>query len=125
MSFVDGKKRDAITEAVHVATERIIYHRHAVIGARVDRITEKLKMARDVVARAQQSLENEADKLIAREAVIAQRAADAFRPHHSLLDSRHRELDQLEDALKIVSNADPLDGSEDDSGTEEGGDDVT
>jgi hypothetical protein len=74
----------------------------------MDRVTEKLKQAAGVVARSNDSLEKEADKLIAREADFEKRKTEAFAPHYALLDSRNREMDQLEDALKIVSNADPL-----------------
>ena len=81
----------------------------------VDRITEKLKRASGVAQRLTASLEVEADKLIAREADIEKKTKSAFQPHHAVLDSRNRELDQLEDALKIISNADPLDGSSEDS----------
>jgi hypothetical protein len=49
-----------------------------------------------------------ADKLIAREGQFEERKRAAFAPHHAVLDTRNREMDQLEDALKIVSNADPL-----------------
>jgi hypothetical protein len=81
----------------------------------MDRVTDKLKQASGVVARANAGLEAEADRLIAREASFEERKKAAFAPHHVLLDNRHREMDQLEDALKIVSNADPLLGSEDGS----------
>lgn len=78
---------------------------------RVDRITEKLKQASGVAQRLAGSLESEADKLIAREAELTLRTQAAFKPHHAVLDARKRELDQLEDALQIISNADPLGGS--------------
>lgn len=81
----------------------------------MDRVTEKLKQAAGVVARSNAGLEAEADRLIAREASFEERKRTAFAPHHALLDTRHREMDQLEDALKIVSNADPLESSGDGS----------
>ncbi len=84
-------------------------------NARMDRVTEKLKQASGVVSRSNASLEAEADRLIAREQQFEERKRSAFQPHHALLDGRHREMDQLEDALKIVSNGDPLAGSEDGS----------
>lgn len=74
----------------------------------MDRLTEKLKRASGVAARISTSMEGEADKLIAREDELAQRTQAAFAPHHAVLDSNKRSLDQLEDALKIVSNTDPL-----------------
>jgi hypothetical protein len=78
----------------------------------MDRVTEKLKQASGVVARSNAGLEAEADKLIAREAAFEKRKREAFAPHHAVLDNRNREMDQLEDALQIVSNADPLQSSE-------------
>jgi hypothetical protein len=78
----------------------------------MDRVTEKLKQAAGVAARSNAKLEAEADRLIAREDQFDQRQAEAFAPHHAVLDARHREMDQLEDALKIVSNADPLESSD-------------
>jgi len=74
----------------------------------MDRITEKMKQASGVVARSEEGLMVEADRLIAREQQFEERKKAAFAPHHAKLDSRHREMDQLEDALQIVSNADPL-----------------
>lgn len=79
----------------------------------MDRVTEKLKQAAGVVARSNASLEAEADRLIAREEEFEERKRAAFEPHHTLLDGRHRQMDQLEDSLKIVSNADPLQDSGD------------
>lgn len=78
----------------------------------MDRVTEKLKQAAGVVARSNAGLEAEADKLIAREAQFEERKVAAFAPHYRVLDNRNREMDQLEDSLKIVSNQDPLDDSE-------------
>lgn len=77
----------------------------------MDRITEKLKRASGVAQRVGKSIEDEADRLIAREDEVAAKTKAAFAPHYAVLDSRARELDQLETALQIVSNADPLAGS--------------
>jgi hypothetical protein len=74
----------------------------------LDRITEKLKRASGVAQRAALNIESEADKLIAREDELAKRTSGAFAPHNAVLDGRNRELDQLSDALQILSNADPL-----------------
>jgi hypothetical protein len=79
----------------------------------MDRITEKLKKASGVAQRAALKIESEADRLIAREDELASKTASAFAPHHAVLDSRNRELDQLETSLQILSNVDPLAGSGD------------
>jgi hypothetical protein len=79
----------------------------------MDRITEKLKRASGVAQRAAASIESEADKLIAREDAIAAKTAQAFAPHHAVLDNRNRELDQLESSLALLSNSDPLGSSGD------------
>jgi hypothetical protein len=86
----------------------------------MDRLKEKLAAAARVAVDATAAIEKDADKLIARGPEIAERSKKAFEPHHAALDQRGRELDQLEDALKIMENADPLDGSEDSSGKKEG-----
>jgi len=57
--------------------------------------------------------------LIAREGDVVLRSRNAFAPHHAALDQRIRELNQLEDALKIMENADPLAGTDDSSGEKE------
>lgn len=80
-----------------------------------DRVTQKLLRAAGVAARANASLEAEADRLIAREDAFEDRKNEAFAPHYAMLDSRHRQMDQFEDSLQIVSNADPLQSSADGS----------
>jgi len=108
---------DCITCAISAATDRIIAYRLVRLleqgDLNLDRVTEKLLKARGVSARANASLEAEADRLLAREDAFEKRKIEAFAPHHALLDARHREMDQVEDALKIVGNHDPLDGSGD------------
>jgi hypothetical protein len=76
----------------------------------MDRLKEKLKQASGVVARAAQKIENEADSLIAREAELDAKTKSAFAPHHIFLNDQKKDLDQLEDALQIVSNS-PLPAS--------------
>ena len=76
----------------------------------MDRLKEKLKQASGVVARAAQRIENEADGLIAREAELDAKTKSAFAPHHIFLNDQKKDLDQLEDALQIVSNS-PLPAS--------------
>jgi exonuclease VII small subunit len=111
------REDDCITCAIAAAADRIIAYRLVRLleqgDLNLDRVTEKLLKARGVAARANASLEAEADRLIAREDAFEKRKVEAFAPHHALLDARHREMDQVEDALKIVGNADPLDGSGD------------
>ena len=76
----------------------------------MDRLKEKLAKAAGVAKRATDAIEADADRLIAREDEITSKRENAFKPHHAVLDSRSRELDQLEDALKILDNgAPPLD----------------
>ncbi len=70
-------------------------------------------MAAGVAVRVTAAIEKEADYLIAREGELAMRSQSAFAPHHVALDQRKRELNQLEDALKIMENADPLADSDD------------
>ena len=107
---------DEITAAIAGLTRRLHAYRVFNKGEfEMDRVTEKLKQAAGVVARSNAGLESEADRLIAREASFEERKRAAFAPHHAVLDVRHREMDQLEDSLKIVSNADPLESSSDGS----------
>ena len=74
----------------------------------MDRLREKLKQAAEVNQRIAQSIEKDADALIAREQIILDRKAAAFKPHHEALDARMKELDSFEDSLQILENADPL-----------------
>jgi hypothetical protein len=103
----EGRKRRQL-EAVR--DEILLFYERS---NHMDRITEKLKRASGVAQRAALSIESEADKLIAREDQIAAKTKSAFAPHHAVLDGRNRELDQLETALQILSNVDPLAGSGD------------
>jgi hypothetical protein len=104
--------RDPLTVEIEWLARGVRAIRIARFGeGKMDRVTEKLKQAAGVVARSNAGLEAEADRLIAREQQFEERKRSAFAPHHTLLDSRHREMDQLEDALKIVSNANPLESS--------------
>lgn len=103
-----------LTQAVADAADRITAARivHQMVReGNLERLKEKLARAASVAAKATVSIEAEADSLIAREAQIAQRAQKAFAPHHALLDAHARDLDQLEDALKVIANTDPLQGS--------------
>ncbi len=85
----------------------------------MDRLKEKLALAAGVAVRATAAIEKDADALISREGDVALRSKNAFAPHHAALDQRMRELNSLEDALKIMENADPLEDSGDSSGKKE------
>ncbi len=81
----------------------------------MDRLKDKLALAAGVAVRVTEAIEKDADVLIAREGDVALRSKNAFAPHHAALDQRMRELNSLEDALKIMENADPLESSGDSS----------
>lgn len=76
----------------------------------LERLTEKLKTASGVAARATAAIEARADALIAREAVIQRRTDDVFAPHEHVLATAERGLDEAEAALRLLSN-DPLESS--------------
>jgi hypothetical protein len=110
---------DAITKAIQGITARTIARRFGLENkrmAKMDRLTEKLTKASGVVARLTRKMETKADELIARESLIDKRTERAFAPHHAMLDTHLKDLDRLEDGLKLVENADPLQdyGREDD-----------
>lgn len=101
-----------LRQAIEDRTDSLTIERLALKkGLSVDRLKEKLTRAAGIAPRATANIESEADRLIEREAEIAQKTKSAFAPHHALLDSHARDLDQLEDALQIVSNVDPLQSS--------------
>lgn len=101
-----------ITTALAGLTDRVIAYR-ITRGMDMDRLKEKLKRAAGVAKRATDAIEVAADHLIAREDELTSKRENAFAPHHAMLDSHNRDLDQLEDALNIISNgAPPLDDSE-------------
>lgn len=106
---------NCITCELQRLTVRLYAYRIGRGRIEMDRVTEKLKQASGVVPRSNAGLEAEADRLIAREAEFEKRKQAAFAPHHAVLDGRNREMDQLEDALQIMSNADPLQVSDDGS----------
>lgn len=81
-----------------------------ILELRMTRLTEKLKTAREVSRRVTASVEARADALIAREAEMMDKTDRAFSPHEAILDEAHRELDAVENELKLMSN-DPLPGS--------------
>ena len=79
-------------------------------GSEMDRLAEKLALAGGVVARVTKAIEDKADAVIAREAVMAQRTNDVFSGHDSILDDAVKALDALEAQLGQISNA-PLPSS--------------
>ncbi len=85
----------------------------------MDRLKEKLALAAAVAPRVTAAIERDADALIARESEVTDRSKKAFEPHHAAIDQRMRELNSLEDALKIMENADPLEDLGDSSGKKE------
>ena len=73
----------------------------------MDRLAEKLAQAGGVVARITKAIEDKADAVIAREAIMIQKTQDAFAGHDSILDDAVKALDALEAKLALVTN-DPL-----------------
>ena len=73
----------------------------------MDRLAEKLAQAGGVVARVTKAIEDKADAVIAREAVMVKKAEDAFSGHDAILDDAVKALDALEAKLALVTN-DPL-----------------
>lgn len=99
-------------ERLRLAVQRQACLRHnGEFPVAVERLTEKLKRASGVAARATAAIEARADALIAREEAIGKRTHDVFRPHEHVLDTAERGLDDAEAALRLLSN-DPLDGSD-------------
>jgi hypothetical protein len=97
-----------ITSAIAGLADRVVEFRKATV---MDRIAEKLNRAAGVAKRATDAIEAAADQLIAREEELTTNRVKAFAPHHEMLDSHNRDLNQLEDALKLISNGIPLDAS--------------
>jgi len=77
----------------------------------MSRLDDKLAAAAAIAPQVTADMEKEADALIARKEQITDRMKKAFAPHHAVLDMRMRQLDQVEDKLQIMENADPLAGS--------------
>ena len=74
----------------------------------MSRLDEKLAAAAAIAPQLTAEIEKEADALIARKEQIETRIKTAFAPHHAVLDMRMKQLDQVEDKLQIIENADPL-----------------
>jgi hypothetical protein len=97
-----------ITKAIADRTDSLTIERLLLKkGLTVDRLKEKLTKAAGVAPRLTVAIEKDADDLIARETQLMTRKDEAFKPHFAVLDSHKRDLDQLEDALKVVENGLP------------------
>lgn len=103
-----------ITDAIAGLTERIHAYRFVRLIERgevyVDRLTDKLARAAQVVPEQTKALEADADALIARGADFSKRRAQTFAQHNAVLDSGHKGLDVLDAQLALVSNS-PLENS--------------
>lgn len=77
----------------------------------MSRLSDKLAQAGGIVARQSKAIEDRADALIAREAVIQDRTNKAFSGHETWIDSTNKDLDALEKQLELLNNAAPLDSS--------------
>jgi chromosome segregation ATPase len=107
---------DAITTAILGLTNRVTAYRIYQYGAEMDRLTEKLQRAGQVVGRQTAKIEARADSLIAREDAIERRTDEVFTPHETILTTAEKGLQGLEDKLRLMSN-DPL---LDSAGSQEG-----
>ena len=70
----------------------------------MSRLTEKLQSASSIVQRVSAKIEARADALIEREKDIERKIHDAFSPHEALMDNHHKDLDDVENALRQFSN---------------------
>jgi hypothetical protein len=100
---------DRITSAIADLTDRTIAFRICRTRS-MDRLTAKLEAAAGVVGRVTASLEERADRVIAREAAIGKRSEQLFDAKHAVLDSADAGLDGIEAKLALLSN-DPLESS--------------
>ncbi len=106
---------DDITVAIARATFqmqdlRIILRAERELG--MDRLSEKLALAAQVVATETKKLEDDADKLIARGAEFSKRRQRSFSAQHAVLDSGNKGMDALDSQLGLLSN-DPFPSSGD------------
>jgi len=79
----------------------------------MSRLSEKLKLAGGVVSRVSTKIEARADALIAREPEIEARTDEVFNPHEAIIGDAEKGLDDLEAALRLMSNGAPLELSSD------------
>jgi hypothetical protein len=82
----------------------------------LDRLKGKFLQARGVAQRVASNMEAEADSLIAEEDAMKAETVAAFAPHKAILGEAKSELQQIKDALSLMSNGgpalDPLQASE-------------
>lgn len=76
----------------------------------MDRLTEKLALAAQVVSTQTTLLESDADTLIARGAEFSKRRSATFAAQHAVLDEGSKGMDALDAKLALLSN-DPLPSS--------------
>lgn len=79
-------------------------------GMSMDRLREKLKQAAGAGGRISSKIEARADAIIAKELALGAQEDRAFAPHEALLDQASQGLQEVEDSLRLLSNA-PLPGS--------------
>jgi len=96
-------------QLLRIRSEDIVSSEEATMDS-VSRVMDKLARAAKVVGSVTGKLETRADAMIAREAKIDAKTEDAFAPHEALLDMHEKGLQQVEDSLKLLSNA-PLAGT--------------
>jgi hypothetical protein len=70
----------------------------------MDRLTEKLALAAQVVATQTTLLESDADTLIARGAEFSKRRSATFAAQHAILDQGTKGMDALDAQLGQISN---------------------
>lgn len=87
---------------------RIVLRAERELG--MDRLSEKLALAAQVVATETKKLEDDADKLIARGAEFSKRRQRSFSAQHAVLDSGTKGMDALDSKLGLLSN-DPFPSS--------------
>jgi hypothetical protein len=73
----------------------------------LDRLKGKFLQARGVAHRVASNMEAEADSLIAEEDAIKAETVAAFAPHKAILGEAKGELQQIKDALNLMTNGGP------------------
>ncbi len=76
------------------------------------RFADKMKKAASVVAEVRAEAEARADALIARRTEMKKKVDDAFAPHEALLDEHERDVEELDSALRQLSNEPSPGGTE-------------
>jgi hypothetical protein len=82
-----------------------------------DRLREKLSSVATITGDLTRTVEAKADALIARKASLEAKADKAFAAHESVMSITEQGLDEVEGALRLLSNANPTTGSTDSSST--------